>query len=240
MKILQLKYKMHKLVNLAFYLIIFGIGFILGFGAEKININKLMSQFLFIDNVSAQTTVDEQKISYVCRDSVNLFDKNSALIGYELVSYDSGIKENNEWFVSDYIPVTPFVTYYLSGKSSGTNNMFYDSNKNMIGSIATVVGTITIPQGVSYLRFNGKLIDIDTTQLEVGYEPSSYESYGEEICFEKIEEDNSFYEFSKKILGEVSEENNFVYDFITFGLVATCFTLFVLIVGYIIRKFFGG
>ena len=70
MKLLNLKYKMHKLVNLIFYLIIFGIGFLLGFGAEKINFNKLISQFLFIDNVSAATIT-------TCRDSVNLFDKNN-------------------------------------------------------------------------------------------------------------------------------------------------------------------
>ncbi len=37
MKILSLKYKIHKLVNLAFYFIIFAIGFLLGGGQfEKI------------------------------------------------------------------------------------------------------------------------------------------------------------------------------------------------------------
>ena len=37
MRILSLKYKMHKLVNLAFYFIIFAIGFLLGGGKfEKI------------------------------------------------------------------------------------------------------------------------------------------------------------------------------------------------------------
>lgn len=53
MSILKYKYKAHKLINTLFYVIVFGVGFLLGFGAEKINYNKLISQILMIDNVSA-------------------------------------------------------------------------------------------------------------------------------------------------------------------------------------------
>ena len=55
MKLLKLKFKMHKLVNCIFYLIIFGIGFILGFCGNKLNFNKLVSNFLMIDSVQALT-----------------------------------------------------------------------------------------------------------------------------------------------------------------------------------------
>lgn len=53
MNILKYKYKAHKLVNTLFYVAVFGIGFILGFGTNKIDFNKLVSQVLMIDNVSA-------------------------------------------------------------------------------------------------------------------------------------------------------------------------------------------
>lgn len=53
MSILQYKYKAHRLVNTLFYIIIFVIGFVLGFGANKIDFNKLISQVLMIDNVQA-------------------------------------------------------------------------------------------------------------------------------------------------------------------------------------------
>lgn len=69
MSILKYKYKAHKLINTLFYIVVFGIGFILGFGAEKIDFNKLVSQVLMIDSVSATTiytyngtTIDEDFI----------------------------------------------------------------------------------------------------------------------------------------------------------------------------------
>ena len=65
MSILSYKYKAHKLVNTLFYIVVFGIGFVLGFGAEKIDFNKLVSQVLMIDNAKAYnitSTIDEDYI----------------------------------------------------------------------------------------------------------------------------------------------------------------------------------
>lgn len=69
MGILKYKYKAHKLVNTLFYVIVFGVGFLLGFGAEKIDYSKIISQVLMIDSAKAYTlgtfngdTVDEQYI----------------------------------------------------------------------------------------------------------------------------------------------------------------------------------
>ena len=55
MGILKYKYKAHKLINTLFYVVVFVIGFVLGFGAEKIDFNKLVSQVLMIDNAKAYT-----------------------------------------------------------------------------------------------------------------------------------------------------------------------------------------
>ena len=53
MSILKYKYKAHKFINYAFYVVVFIAGYLLGFGAEKIDFNKLVSQFLMIDNAKA-------------------------------------------------------------------------------------------------------------------------------------------------------------------------------------------
>lgn len=55
MSILKYKYKAHKLINYAFYVVVFVVGFIMGFGAKEINFNKLISQVLMIDSVEATT-----------------------------------------------------------------------------------------------------------------------------------------------------------------------------------------
>ena len=59
MSILSYKYKAHKLVNTLFYVVVFVIGFLLGFGAEKIDFDKLVSQVLMIDNAKAYTIVND-------------------------------------------------------------------------------------------------------------------------------------------------------------------------------------
>ena len=53
MSILKYKYQAHKFINYIFYIIVFVIGFLFGYGSKEINLNKLISNVLFIDNVSA-------------------------------------------------------------------------------------------------------------------------------------------------------------------------------------------
>lgn len=62
--ILKMKFKVHRLVNYLFYIIIFFVGFFIGFGAKNLNIRNIISQLMFIDNVEAKTlaTVDSTVI----------------------------------------------------------------------------------------------------------------------------------------------------------------------------------
>lgn len=53
MSILKYKYKAHKFVNYVFYVIVFLVGFFIGFGSKEINFSKLISQVLMIDNAQA-------------------------------------------------------------------------------------------------------------------------------------------------------------------------------------------
>lgn len=128
----------------------------------------------------------------------NLFNKANILSGYELVSTEAEIQANAEWYVSDFIPVTPGVTYFLSGKTSGTNNIFYDADKKKIDGIGATTGALLIPNGAKYMRFNGRLTEIDTVQLEIGDEATAYENYVNTNIFAKSDNGgyNSVYDES--------------------------------------------
>lgn len=281
MKILNLKYKMHKLVNLVFYLIIFGIGFLLGFSAEKININKLINQFLFIDTVSAE--------ELICTESENLFNPNDLgyagvvessqadykITGNEIYVYGSSYYRFIHWHETlspgTYITSidnavggrTRVEVRLLTPSSSG--NRVINGNKyseEFLFSFAPNEPFDLVLEESSFIEFrfynsvvnsstsstytNVKLIKKECTENEEPTEPEppvEPDEPEEPIIPEdpEVEIVNSgFYEFAQNIFGEVSEENKFIYDFITFGLVTACFTLFILILGYILKKFFGG
>ena len=63
MSILKYKYKAHKFINYAFYIVVFIFGFLLGFTTQKLDFNKLISQFLMIDNVSAYTIYEDDNVT---------------------------------------------------------------------------------------------------------------------------------------------------------------------------------
>lgn len=53
MSILKYKYEAHKFINVLFYLIVFVVGFVIGLGVKKIDVSKIVNQFLMIESVSA-------------------------------------------------------------------------------------------------------------------------------------------------------------------------------------------
>lgn len=268
MKILKLKYKMHKLVNCIFYIGIFIFGFLLGFSAEKINFNKLISQVLFIDSASAET-VEE------CRDSYNLFNvtnyenivytlKNNPTISLttdsiiivrnvtqiegikllpsDVAKYVDNFDRTLEYTISFDITVNNDITFQYGAVtqekvdlSVGTTRL---SVKTNIGSSFLVFQIWTGSVGTNVTISNIMFIDGEYTE---------YEEYGKQVCspeeptvpdIELVED--SFYDFSKKIIGELEEKDYWVYDFTTAFLISACFTLFILVIGYIINKIFGG
>lgn len=98
MSILQYKYKAHRLVNTLFYVIVFIIGFLLGFTCNKIDFSKLLSQVLMIDNVSAEElNIEFSNLEYIPNSSnyndekfifsvLNEFNKNTNY-NYSLKDY---------------------------------------------------------------------------------------------------------------------------------------------------------
>lgn len=105
----------------------------------------------------------------------NLFDKDSAILGYGLGSQGQ-LAATSDWFVSDYIPVVSGETIVINGKpSTGNGNWFYDINKNPIEKIVLTQGRITVPQGARYYRFNSSKVNLDTAIVSrndyIPYEP---------------------------------------------------------------------
>lgn len=109
----------------------------------------------------------------------NMFDKNSVLMGYEIKGADGTVSTNNNYYVSDYIPVKPNTNYYLTKTNNGTSNCFYDINKNFISTIIKDQGVITTPDNsnVYYMRFNGSPSDLDNVQVEEGSVATEYKPF---------------------------------------------------------------
>ena len=107
----------------------------------------------------------------------NLFNKNTALIGYEFQSSASGdtIQANADWFVSEYIEVKPSTNYYISGILGATGVIFADKNKKYISGGGKTGFTTT--SDTFYVRINCVLSHIDTMQVEEGTVATSYEPY---------------------------------------------------------------
>lgn len=87
MNILKCKYEAHRFVNVIFYFVVFAIGFVLGFGANKIDIKNLLSEFLMIDNVSALTEAKSGTITLPSNLKVSKSNFNSETYIYNLFNY---------------------------------------------------------------------------------------------------------------------------------------------------------
>ena len=107
----------------------------------------------------------------------NLFDKDSAKKGYEFGSVSSDVESKREgWFVSNFIPVTKGKVY-ISGKSTGGGCKLYNKDKLFVKNIQATSGLLAIEEGISYIRLNGEIKDLDNVQVEYGSVSTPYEPY---------------------------------------------------------------
>ena len=141
MSILQYKYKAHKLVNIAFYLVIFLIGFVLGFGAKEIDFSKLLSQALMIDEVSAYT----------------VYENDNVTINEEFI-YDVFLEKFDDFDLEEY---PYFVCTYSSGYNTTIPSYFHcmnfneDSLENIsLNSTSSTYYYFSIPSPVNYINWN--------------------------------------------------------------------------------------
>ena len=278
MKILSLKYKMHRLVNLVFYLAIFIFGFLLGFATDKININDFISNFLFIDNVNAYSINNEFDEEYIftnfSRDETFDINEYPYIYVIEGQAYFNSQYHNIfkfHAFPKDFFKKTELIDNNTYQVKDGELTYFeFSYNKNFsVGDVKkTTITSFTFLSKPSSTWFDSSLhfysnfdfeflseeenlkynvLDFSNYITSSGDEGNEDNKENENTGGDSTDEDievevvnSSFYEFARNLFGEVNEENLFIYDFITLGLVSGCFILFILIVGYIVKKIFGG
>lgn len=173
-----------------------------GGGNKKITEKNLLGDRVVV-SPTEPTGNNRKKIWF--QKGKNLFNKNNIQSGSELLSTTLYAQPNSDYYISDYIEITPGQTYYLSGnKTRGTTNIFYNENKVPVSSYAAATGTIPIPNSATYIRFNGRLNELDNNiQLEQGSKATTYEAYIRPTIY--ILNDNNVYE---KII-ETVDENDF-------------------------------
>ena len=122
--------------------------------------------------------------SYEVNLGKNLFDKDTATLGYRIGS-DGSLFADGSYFVSDYIQVSPNSKYEISPAGTTSDygssaTAYYDSSKTFISRVMGVSSGwqhISTPANCAYIRFTTNKIVIDSTQLEKGSTPTSYAAY---------------------------------------------------------------
>ena len=158
MNILKYKYKAHKLINYLFYIIIFFIGFGLGFGVKKIDFSKLISQFLMIDNVSAytSTSVNENTILEKFQSAWSDF----SIIDYPYISCYTNSNSASAYLICTAIDEEIYNSLYIDSVSNsqhGSADIYGTSGHNIYRLVLNPDLSIyanTHDSGTNYLSFN--------------------------------------------------------------------------------------
>lgn len=118
--------------------------------------NPILSGVTLAQDIKDQIPVNNEHITQ----NANLFDHTKATVGYAILA-TGAISENASYSYSDYIKVESGQKYTMSAESGYNafiNTAYYDADKTFINRIETTTSsgslTITIPAGVSYIRFN--------------------------------------------------------------------------------------
>ena len=120
------------------------------------------------------------------RTGKNLFDKSQkdTSKGYVDNSYlftDGEISSNNNYYISEYIAITPNTYYAISGlRGDRVFACWYGADKTYIGQQRysnNESRTFTTPSNAYYLRISVYKDNEDITQLELGTTATAYEPY---------------------------------------------------------------
>lgn len=153
------------------------------FAALHDRLNSNDAQLADIENELAEA-ITPDKTTFVTV-SKNIFDKKSVIEGAYISSagvVTPGISASGLDCHTGYIEVIPGETYHRNKLS---NVLMYDENYVLSNTSPTGIGTFTATvwaeNFVKYIRMSIKESDLDTFQLELGSEETSYEPYGLKI-----------------------------------------------------------
>jgi hypothetical protein len=112
----------------------------------------------------------------------NLFNKDMASIGYFVDHTNGTLVSNASYDTSDYMRVTPGVTYV---GSDGTHRIrkvaYYDVTKTYLTGSDGDMNTFTPPAGAIFARYSCYHAGLNSFQLEVGSTPTDYEAWYQKL-----------------------------------------------------------
>lgn len=110
--------------------------------------------------------------------STNMFDKDAAILGYWYASGNPELLEDpdNNYYVSDWIPVTPGTEYSMGRTLRAT---FFDHSHQYVGTYngSGYENHFTTPSNAAFLRITTHRNHIDALQLNLGDTLLPYEEY---------------------------------------------------------------
>lgn len=143
-----------------------------------------------------------------CRDSLNLFDKNTMVLNAYINLANQQLASSND-FRTIYIPINASTTYTIQKIVSNRFVIGYSNTNYSTPQILTNVLdystnrtelTFTTPNDAKYVFIMISKITDDTTnitdllnsiQFQKGSTATQYENYGEQICTNKLDEQNN-------------------------------------------------
>lgn len=149
--------------------------------ASKVAID-LTGQSLEVAFSSLKSNIDNMEIG-----GVNLFVKKTATKNKYLNSLGVEVDETH-WFYTDYIDVEGMKNIIASGYvnlGSAPSTCFYNSNKEFVSGLSnkgqSLSSLLTIPEGISYIRFSCDIRGFETLKLEQGTKSTVYSPSPEDI-----------------------------------------------------------
>lgn len=152
-----------------------------------------MEQSIIDSNKETQEVIKDQFNS--CRDSYNLFDKNSATLNSGVNTSNGSLYQDTSQFSTDYIDISKYNSISTNGKSNSIGSLYgalYDENKTFLESITSSTDVLNIKNSnAKYIRLTFYKTYLDNLMINEGSILLDYEPYGEEICSNKIDETNN-------------------------------------------------
>lgn len=230
-EILKMKFKAHRLVNYLFYVIIFFVGFFIGFGAKNLNIKNIISQLMFIDNVEARTIatvngtpIDEDYVYSRFKEKwenfdINIYNKiscgwfNNTTKSLHCVALTTNAFNNKTFVAKDsnvtYNGTNVFrVRYSIPNNKTDAYEFMYETSTNTYTSSKLYDSSTVSDSNLNYFSFyfnNWQSGVSAASNFSVSEVSSSEDSYF-----------NAF-DFSKYIEYTITENNNNIKYTYTFN-----------------------
>ena len=129
--------------------------------------------------------VDENSCSFILK-SKNLFDKSKVTKGYYIDPGTGRLIENESFWVSDYIEVSPNTQYTIRYKNQfsefeNKNGVGYNGGGGYSDDINAESSTFITKKNTKFVRFCGHNTQLDTDQLEKGDAFTGFVEHGYKI-----------------------------------------------------------